>query len=114
MAKRPPDGDRVRNILCQILPSIPHNTVTNTGIGVPADDLDKLNSLVESKTTRTQPEFFPEPSCPFYEYPLGALSPYGAHPAAWLLVTCVHRHRCAPAAHPDTACTCCRDVLFIM
>lgn len=53
-------------------------------------DLDKLNSLVESKTTRTQPEFFPEPSCPFYEYPLGALSPYGDEAYAVLRYAATH------------------------
>ncbi|KAL4447697.1 hypothetical protein ABPG75_004916 [Micractinium tetrahymenae] len=42
-----------------------------------ADDTSKVQSLLESKGRAAEPEFFPEPSCPFYDYKLGRLSPYG-------------------------------------
>ena len=42
-----------------------------------ADDVNKVKTLLESKGKLEDPEFFPEPSCPFYTYQLGALSPYG-------------------------------------
>ncbi|GFR43427.1 hypothetical protein Agub_g4508, partial [Astrephomene gubernaculifera] len=40
-------------------------------------DVPKLQSLLESKSRQDTPEFFPEPSCPFYKHPFGSLSPYG-------------------------------------
>ncbi|KAG2439498.1 hypothetical protein HXX76_004852 [Chlamydomonas incerta] len=41
-------------------------------------DVPKMNELLASKgMTAAAPEFFPEPSCPFYQHPFGALSPYG-------------------------------------
>lgn len=42
-----------------------------------ADDTKKVQALLESKGKLTEPEFFPDPSCPFYSYPVGTLSPYG-------------------------------------
>lgn len=43
-----------------------------------ADDTAKVQSLLEGAGRVAEPEFFPQPSCPFYDYPLGRLSPYGA------------------------------------
>eukprot|EP00198_Chlamydomonas_reinhardtii_P008706 XP_001698043.1 predicted protein [Chlamydomonas reinhardtii] len=41
-------------------------------------DVPKMNELLASKgMSAAAPEFFPEPSCPFYQHPYGALSPYG-------------------------------------
>lgn len=44
-----------------------------------------MDSLLKSKPgAAAAPEFFDPPSCPFYQMPLGALSPYGAEAAALL------------------------------
>ncbi|KXZ52342.1 hypothetical protein GPECTOR_10g975 [Gonium pectorale] len=40
-------------------------------------DVPKMQELLASKSREATPEFFPEPSCPFYKHPFGALSPYG-------------------------------------
>ena len=49
-------------------PALPHT---------PADDVQKLADLLDGEGRTATPEFFPTPSCPFYVYKLGALSPYG-------------------------------------
>lgn len=42
-------------------------------------DLEKLNNIVkEGGRTPQSCEFFEPPSCPFYKYEAGDLSPYGA------------------------------------
>ncbi|GLC50720.1 hypothetical protein PLESTB_000412000 [Pleodorina starrii] len=40
-------------------------------------DVPKIQELLASKSREATPEFFPEPSCPFYKHPFGSLSPYG-------------------------------------
>ncbi|EFJ53080.1 hypothetical protein VOLCADRAFT_102702 [Volvox carteri f. nagariensis] len=40
-------------------------------------DVPKIQDLLASKSREATPEFFPEPSCPFYKHPYGSLSPYG-------------------------------------
>lgn len=55
-------------------------------------DTGKVQSLLESKGKVEEPEFFPQPSCPFYNYSLGRLSPYGDEAYALLQYA---------AAHPD-------------
>ncbi|KAL4424390.1 hypothetical protein ABPG77_005633 [Micractinium sp. CCAP 211/92] len=55
-------------------------------------DPAKVQSLLESKGKAAEPEFFPQPSCPFYDYALGRLSPYGDEAYALLQYA---------AAHPD-------------
>ncbi|GIL77586.1 hypothetical protein Vretimale_6819 [Volvox reticuliferus] len=40
-------------------------------------DVPKIQELLASKSREATPEFFPEPSCPFYKHPYGSLSPYG-------------------------------------
>ena len=41
-------------------------------------DLIELESLASTKAmTASAIDFYPNPSCPFYSYPVGALSPYG-------------------------------------
>lgn len=47
-------------------------------------DGSKITDLLKSKGREAQPEFFEPPSCPFYEMPSGALTPYGAELAALL------------------------------
>ncbi len=47
-------------------------------VHTPLQDQDQIKSLLEKEGLPTdQPEFFPKPACPFYQYKLGALSPYG-------------------------------------
>ncbi|EFN53530.1 hypothetical protein CHLNCDRAFT_136632 [Chlorella variabilis] len=53
-------------------------------------DLEKVKALLESKSKLAQPEFYPEPSCPFYTYPVGALSPYGDEAYAVLQYGAAH------------------------
>ncbi|KAI3424161.1 hypothetical protein D9Q98_009520 [Chlorella vulgaris] len=40
-------------------------------------DVEKVKGLLSGKGRLEAPEFFPEPSCPFYKYDVGCLSPYG-------------------------------------
>ncbi|KAG2501895.1 hypothetical protein HYH03_000393 [Edaphochlamys debaryana] len=41
-------------------------------------DVPKMQELLAAKgLTAAAPEFYPEPSCPFYQHPFGSLSPYG-------------------------------------
>ncbi|GLI62947.1 hypothetical protein VaNZ11_005801, partial [Volvox africanus] len=40
-------------------------------------DVPKIQELLAGTSRETTPEFFPEPSCPFYKHPYGSLSPYG-------------------------------------
>lgn len=40
-------------------------------------DTDKIASLLKEAGKDEEPEFFNPPSCPFYSYALGELSPYG-------------------------------------
>ena len=47
---------------------------------------DKIRDLLDGK----DPEFFPKPSSPFYQYPLGELSPYGAE--AFYMLSSVVEH----------------------
>ncbi|KAI7846445.1 hypothetical protein COHA_000056 [Chlorella ohadii] len=53
-------------------------------------DAGKVQSLLESKAKQAQPEFYPEPSCPFYSYALGRLSPYGDEEYALLQYGATH------------------------
>ncbi|GBF88351.1 hypothetical protein Rsub_01063 [Raphidocelis subcapitata] len=43
-----------------------------------------MADLLKSKGRESTPEFYDPPSCPFYQMPLGTLSPYGAEVAALL------------------------------
>ena len=40
-------------------------------------DADKIQGLLGDAKRQDAPEFFPTPSCPFYAYETGKLSPYG-------------------------------------
>lgn len=40
-------------------------------------DPAKIQSLLDEKRASSNPEFFEPPSCPFYDYTAGSLSPYG-------------------------------------
>ncbi|PRW50877.1 ADP-ribosylation Crystallin J1 [Chlorella sorokiniana] len=53
-------------------------------------DADKVQGLLDSKGRLASPEFFPEPSCPFYSYALGRLSPYGDEEYALLQYGAAH------------------------
>ena len=53
-----------------------------SALPAPTDDLGKLDGLLADTGRAADPAFFPEPSCPFYSYPVGRLSPYGEHGGA--------------------------------
>src|SRR6056297_547692 len=43
-----------------------------------SQDRERIEILLkEAQLSCDRPEFYPKPACPFYQYPLGSLSPYG-------------------------------------
>ena len=69
------------DLLVPLSPSPPPLSATCPS---PADDVQKLAGLLDGEGRSATPEFFPKPACPFYEYKLGALSPYGDEARATL------------------------------